>query len=267
MNKLKANIIIDAHAHIFPEKIAQKATLTIGKYYGIPMFASGTIEELLINGDKINVYKYIVHSTATKVEQVQSINDFIAHTQSKNKSFIGFGTLHPDLEDVEFEMQRIMSLGLRGIKLHPDFQYFNIDDKCMIPVYKAIEGRLPVLIHMGDQNTNSSSPKRLSNVIEMFPNLTVIAAHLGGYQMWDDSIKYLVGKNIYFDTSSTLPVLDKNIVTDIIRKHGVHKILFGTDYPMWSHEEELKRFYTLDLSVEEQELILWKNASRLLNIE
>ena len=264
---MKATRIIDAHVHIFPPKIANKATESIGNYYGIPMFANGTVEDLISNGEKINVYKYIVHSTATKVEQVESINNFIADTQSKNESFIGFGTLHPGLDDVEFEVNRIISLGLKGIKLHPDFQDFNIDDTCMMPIYRAIEGKLPVLIHMGDEKKTSSSPERLANVIKLFPNLTVIAAHLGGYQMWDDSIKYLVGKNIYLDTSSTLAILDKEKVTNIIRGHGVEKILFGTDYPMWSHEEELERFYKLDLTDDERELILWKNASKLLDIK
>jgi predicted TIM-barrel fold metal-dependent hydrolase len=267
VNKLKATRIIDAHVHIFPEKIAEKATESIGKYYGISMYAKGTIEDLICFGEKINVYKYIVHSTATKVEQVETINNFIAETVQKYKCFIGFGTLHPGLEDVDSEVRRIISLGLKGIKLHPDFQDFNIDDECMLPIYKAIEGKLPVLIHMGDEERTSSSPERLANVINMFPKLTVIAAHLGGYQMWDESIKYLVGKNLYFDTSSSLAILDKEKATQIIRNHGVEKVLFGTDYPMWSHEEELQRFYNLDLTDEERELILWKNASKLLNIE
>ena len=267
MIKLKAARIIDAHVHIFPEKIAKKATKSIGNYYGIPMFAEGTVEDLISNGKKINVYKYIVHSTATIVEQVETINNFIADTQAKNESLIGFGTLHPGLNDVEFEVKRIIALGLKGVKLHPDFQDFNIDDECVMPIYRALQGKLPVLIHLGDEKKTSSSPERMANVIKEFPKLTVIAAHLGGYQMWDDSIKYLVGKNIYLDTSSSLAILDKEKAIEIIRKHGVEKVLFGTDYPMWSHEEELQRFYTLDLTDEERELILWKNASKLLNIE
>lgn len=258
--------IIDAHVHIFPPKIALKATKATGKYYGAQMYGNGTIENLLVNGQKINVYKYIVHSTATKVDQVESINDFIADAQAKNGSFIGFGTLHPDLTDVKSEVTRIISLGLKGIKLHPDFQNFNIDDQSMMPIYEALEGRLPVLIHMGDANRTSSSPERLARVLNKFPNLTVIAAHLGGYQMWDASIKYLVGKNLYFDSSSSLAFLDKEKAEYIIKAHGVNKVLFGTDYPMWSHKEELKRFYNLNLTDEERELILWKNAAKLLNI-
>jgi uncharacterized protein len=264
---LHKNKVIDAHVHIFPEKIVDKAVESIGKYYGISMTCKGTIEDLLINGSKINVYKYVVHSTATKVEQVESINNFIAEAQADNNSLIGFGTLHPGLSDVDAEVQRVISLGLKGIKLHPDFQGFNIDDEDMMPIYKSIEGKLPVLIHMGDETKTSSRPERLSRIIKKFPGLTVIAAHLGGYQMWEEAAQFLLGENIYLDTSSTLAFLEKEKAVSVIRRHGVHKVLFGTDYPMWSHEDELERFKSLGLTEEEQNLILWDNSCKLLNIE
>ena len=258
--------IIDAHAHIFPEKIAGKAVETTSKYYGITMSCRGTIEDLLEKGRIINVQKYLVHSTATKVEQVKAVNDFIADAKHNNSCFIGFGTLHPDMHGVKNEIDRIISLGLKGVKLHPEFQQFNIDDNGMMPIYKELEGRLPVLMHMGDEKKTSSSPERLSKVLNMFPKLTVIAAHLGGYRMWNDSVRYLLGKNVYFDTSSSLPFLDKKAAVDIIRLHSVKRVLFGTDYPMWTHEEELQRFLSLELTECERELILSENANKLFNI-
>jgi predicted TIM-barrel fold metal-dependent hydrolase len=259
--------IIDIHAHIFPEKVAARAVESIGKYYGLTMTGKGTASDLLKSGSRINACKYIVHSTATKVEQVRSINNFIAAKQAENDSFIGFGTLHPGLSDVDSEVERIISLGLQGIKLHPEFQEFNIDDEDMLKIYKALEGMFPLLIHVGDENKTSSSPRRLSKIIKLFPNLTVIAAHLGGYQMWEESAEYLVGRNLYFDTSSSLFKLDSRKASEIIRMHGVEKVLFGSDFPMWSHEEELKRFNRLDLTEEERRLILSGNAKRLLKLE
>jgi len=256
--------IIDVHAHIFPEKIAEKAVEAIGNYYGAKMPEKGTADALIESGSQIGVYKYVVHSTATKVEQVEAINDFIAKSVAANSSFIGFGTLHPGFQKIEKEVDRIIRLGLKGIKLHPEFQGFNIDDDGMMPVYQAAQGKLPILMHMGDENKTSSSPERLARVLDMFPGLTVIAAHFGGYMMWDESMKYLVGRNLYFDTSSSLWKLDRIKALDIIRKHGADKILFGTDYPMWSHKDELQRFLKLGLTNEENELILGKNASRLL---
>jgi len=263
MNKCR---IIDMHAHIFPEKIADKAVEAIGRYYGISMFGNGTVEDLLNSGSKIDVFKYIVHSTATKGEQVKFINDFISEVQTRNRCFVGFGTLHPRLEDIDAEVDRMIKLGLKGIKLHPEFQEFCLDDDDMMPIYKSAEGKLPILVHMGDETKTSSSPKRLAKILDMFPRLTVIAAHLGGYIMWDESIEYLVGREVYFDTSSTLWRLDRKKAVEIIRAHGVSKVVFGSDYPMWSHEDEIKRFSSLDLTGEEQELILWKNAARLLKL-
>ena len=181
-NKYK---IIDMHAHIFPDKIAEKAVESIGRYYHSPMTGTGTVDGLLKGGNKIGVSKYVVHSSATNVEQVKAINDYVSGVQSAHSEFIGFGTLHPGLEDIDQEVERIISLGLKGIKLHPEFQEFIIDSDEMLPVYKAIEGKLPVLIHMGDEKKDSSSPVRLARVLDMFPELVVIAAHFGGYRMWD----------------------------------------------------------------------------------
>ncbi|AUS95670.1 amidohydrolase [Clostridium thermosuccinogenes] len=258
--------IIDVHAHVFPDKIADKAVGSIGEYYGVPMHGKGTASDLMESGSRINVSYYVVHSTATKVEQVKTINDFIAEQQRKNSCFIGFGTLHPDMEDVDEEVDRIISLGLKGIKLHPDFQDFCIDDERMMGIYEAVEKRLPVLLHMGDENKTSSSPKRLEKVLDRFPKLVVVAAHLGGYRMWKESMDCLVGRNVFFDTSSSLFWLDSSTAVSMIRKHGVNKVLFGSDYPMWSHEEELERFLNLGLTKEEREFILWRNAARLLNL-
>ncbi len=259
--------IIDIHAHVFPEKIARKATEAISSFYGIPMRGKGTIEDLMEKGQKANIYRYVVHSTATTVEQVGAINEFISQLQLSDERIIGFGTLHPGLDNVQKELEKLLSSGLKGIKLHPDFQHFNIDDEKMMPIYEAAEGRLPILMHMGDKRTDSSSPRRLAKVLDRFPNLTVIAAHFGGYSMWDESLQYLVGRDVYFDTSSSLWILDRSKAVDIIRRHGVNKILFGTDYPMWLYEDELRRFKSLELTQEEQELILWKNAAELLNIK
>lgn len=259
--------IIDIHNHIFPEKIAEKAVGAIGEYYGLDMFGSGTVDELLESGSKIGVSKYVVLPTATKVEQVESANKFISEVQSQYKSFIGFGSLHPGLEDPELEVEKIISLGLHGVKLHPEFQNFSLDDAEMMPIYKAIEGRLPLLVHVGDENRDSSHPEKLAKILESFPRLTVIAAHFGGYSAWDESCEFLVGKNVYFDTSSSLFKLNGKKAVEMIRNHGVEKVLFGTDYPMWQHAEEFERFMRLELTETERRMILYGNAAKLMKVE
>lgn len=256
--------IIDMHAHIFPDKIAARAVESIGNYYNIPMTGPGTVDGLLKCGGRIGVSRYVVHSSATNVEQVTTINDYVAGVASAHSELTGFGTLHPGLADIGSETDRVIRLGLKGIKLHPEFQGFNIDDEDMFPVYKALEGRMPVLIHMGDENRDSSSPVRLARILDMFPDLVVIAAHFGGYAMWDESSEYLIGRNLYMDTSSALAFLKPEKAVCMIRQHGVHKMFFGTDYPMWDHEEELERFLRLDLTEEERIAVLSGNAERFL---
>ena len=259
--------IVDSHAHIFPTKVANKAVKAIGDFYGLKMAHDGSTQSLISSGDKIGVRKYIVHSTATRPDQVPSINNFIHKKCTQNPSFIGFGTLHPDLDDFEAEISHIINLGLKGIKLHPEFQAFPLDTSKAQAMFAAIGNKLPVLVHLGDSRFDTSSPRRLANVLDANPELLVIGAHLGGYTAWNESLQLLVGrKNLYLDTSSSLAFLDKEKAAEIIRKHGVHKILFGVDYPMWDHFEELQRFLSLPLNNEERKLILGENARLLFKI-
>jgi len=262
--------IYDAHTHIFPRKIAQKATQAIGDFYDIPMNEIGSAEILLQSGAKIGVEKYLVCSSATKPSQVRAINEFISQACKEHDAFIGFGTLHPymDRDAVEQELSYIKECGLRGIKLHPDFQLFHIDEKQAIPMYEKIAAAgLPVLFHTGDARYDYSSPKRLRNVIKEVPSLVAIAAHFGGYQEWDIVEECLSHGNIYFDTSSSLFTLDKKAAVNMIRHLGVERFMFGTDFPMWDHMKELKRFLDLPLNEDEQAQILYKTFERLFKIE
>jgi len=259
-------MIIDFHAHIYPAKIAEKASKNIGLFYNTQMCYDGSPEKLLESGRKIGVEKYIVHSTATVAHQVEAINNYIISEVNLHKEFVGFGTIHPDYEDFENELKRIKSLGLRGIKLHPDFQKFQVDTPEMDDVYEVIaELKMPVLVHAGDYRYDFSGPKRILHVLEKHPSLIVVAAHFGGYTEWDNAMEYLVGQRVWFDTSSTLWKLPVEKADGMIKAHGFEKFLFGSDYPMWDHEDELKRFLRLSLSPEEREAILYKNAEKLLS--
>jgi len=259
--------IIDVHTHVFPDPIRQKAVQAIGRFYDIPMRGSGSPEDLIQQGDPYGVVKYVINSAATTADQVDAINRYIKSLQDGERRFIGFGTIHQDTRDPRGVIDEIISLKLHGVKMHPDFQQFNIDDAKMFPIYEAMAGRLPLLIHMGDSRTDASSPKRLLNVINAFPSLTVIAPHLGGYSRWDEALETIIGRNIYIDTSSALAFLPPEKAADIIRAHGTDKVLFGSDYPMWLYRDELERFFALGLTDEENEKILYGNAAALLGAE
>lgn len=259
-------MIIDAHAHIFPDKIAEKATAGIGGFYGMEMEYNGTLETLLKEGGEAGVDRFIVQSVATVPTQVISINNFIAQSVEKYPDkLIGFGAMHPDFEDISGEIERIDALGLKGIKLHSDFQQFNIDDEKAFPIYEnAQKHGLPILFHIGDNRYDYSSPERLLNIVKKFPNLTVIGAHFAGWSMWDKGAELFNHSGIYTDCSSSLYAMTPEHAADLIRKIGVHRVMWGTDYPMWSAKEELERFDHLPLTDRERELILSENALRLL---
>lgn len=258
--------IVDFHAHAFHDKIAEKAAQNLNEYYGIPLAGNGLFSVLLDSMKESGIDKLVVHATATKAAQVEVINDYVAGLITPD--IIGFGTLHPDYQGFEKELDRIVSLGLRGIKLHPIFQDFAIDTPVMLSVYRAIaERRLPVLLHVGDENSDKSTPRRLAAVLDAIPDLTVVAPHLGGYAEWEDAKTYLLGReNVYLDTSSAIRFMSPEAAAEIIRTHGADRVLFGTDYPLALHKDELLRFDALPLTKEEQEQILWKNAYRLLEL-
>lgn len=251
--------IVDAHAHIYPSKIAEKASESIGLFYGLPASNVGSPEELLKQGSKYGIKKYLVCSVATAPEQVSSINSFIASECAEHSEFIGFGTLHPKMENAEEEVERIIALGLRGIKLHPDFQQFDIDSKEAYRFYEIVAGRLPFLMHMGDENLDFSSPARLARALDDFPKLEAIAAHLGGYRRWELASEVLRRPRVKFDTSSSLFILDKSYIKHLLSLYGTENCFFGTDFPLWDYDKEVNDFLELKLPYEQMKKLLGDN--------
>ena len=256
--------VADAHAHIYPEKIAEKATVAIGKFYDISMDNIGIPHTLDEVEGKTGIEKTLVCSVATTVEQVSSINKFIYNKCEKYPRFIGLAAWHQDIENIDEMLDEIQKLGLKGIKLHPDFQRVHIDDERMLSFYQEANRRnLPVLFHTGDKRTDFSSPVRLMNVINKIPDFTCIAAHLGGYSEWEDAKKDLRGTNVYIDTSSSLFAVTKEEALESIHHFGVDRTMFGTDFPMWEPKLELERFFSLELLEKDNKKILFDNFNRL----
>ncbi len=260
-------MIIDFHAHIFPEKIAEKASKGIEKFYDMPMRSDGRVQSLLEQGEKAAVDRYVVHSVATIPEQVESINQFIIDTvQQYPEKLIGFASMHPLYKNIEKQLDTSIEAGLKGVKIHPDFQKFLMDDEAAFPMYECIEGRLPLLVHTGDYRYEYSKPERLARVLDRFPRLTVIGAHFGGWSVWGEAANILHGRGVYVDTSSSLYALSPEEARHIIDQYGADHVLFGTDFPMWTALEELEMLAKIPMSFEEREGILYKNAVRLLQL-
>ncbi len=261
--------IIDAHAHIYPEKIAEKATVAIGNFYDIKMeMPSGTTSNLIKDGERAGITKFVVHSCATTSSQVRKINEFIKREIDEHKEFIGFMTLHQDLteEEIEFEINWCLNNGFKGVKLHPDFQKFYIDDEKVEKIYKAVSNKFPILFHIGDDRYDFSAPERLVKIAKKYPNVNFIAAHFGGYRQWDKVDVYKGLKNVYFDTCSSLSFISSERAKEIIEMLGEDRFFFATDFPMWDAKTELERFNKIDLTSEQKEKIFSKNIKKLLKI-
>ena len=258
------SMIVDFHTHIYPEKIAAKAVASIGEFYGIPMQGDGTAASLLESGRRGGIERFVVFSAAAVPEQVQAINDYIAAVCREHPQLTGFGTLHKDMKNPPDEIERLLALGLRGIKLHPDMQRFNIDDDGMMDIYASLEGRLPVVFHTGDYRYSFSHPSRLARVLDNFPRLCVVAAHFGGWSVFDIAYDYFRNRSCFFDVSSSLAFLGQRRAVELIHAYGAERFLFGSDYPMWDPAACLEEFLRLELSDHEKEHILWKNAERIL---
>jgi predicted TIM-barrel fold metal-dependent hydrolase len=257
-------MIIDFHTHVFPEKAAAKAVANIGDYYRFPMSGQGTVSALLAAGKSAGIDKFVLLPAAEAPEQVCRINDFISGLCKTHDELIGFAALHPDMPNPEAEVERLIALGLRGIKIHAEFLKANIDDEKMMRLYALLEGKLPVVFHMGNYRTDYSHPARLVPVLERFPKLTVVAAHFGGWLLFDLALEYLKDTSCYVDLSSSSRFIGLKRMEELIACYGARRVLFGSDYPMFQPEEELRIFQKLHLSERERELILYQNALRIL---
>lgn len=264
--------IADAHTHIFPGKIAEKAAQSIADFYKMQPGDAGTVDALLDNGKKLGISHYLVCSVATTPKQVRTINSFIADNCSAHPEFVGFGTIHPGMSEEEMiaEAIHIKEQGLVGIKLHPDIQDFLLDDPHMDTLYNicASELGLHILFHCGDARYDRSTPRRLANVLDRFPDLSVLGAHFGGFSQWKEAYALLKDyPQLHMDTSSTLSFLSDEDAMTLIEGYGPDKLMFGTDYPLWVMEQELDRFFRLPLSEEQRRQILFGTFSRLFGVQ
>jgi len=263
--------VIDAHCHIYPEKIVDRAVAGTDAFYSTHAACRGVAGELLEIGERVGIDRFVVQSVATTPKQVSSINHFIAAEVEKAPTrFTGLGAAHPDCEDQDAVIEEIKSLQLHGIKIHPDIQGFAIDDARMMRVYERCEEEgLVVLMHTGDHRYDFSNPNRLLPVLKAFPRLTVIGAHFGGWSVWDDASRELCDfPNLYVDCSSTFPFANQDLLLGetLIHRYGAERVMFGSDFPMWSPKSELETFMKLRLTEEERRMILSENAKRVYKI-
>ena len=200
--------IIDFHTHVYPDRLADKATRATCDFYGLDTDQTGSVDMLLQKGHAAGIDRFVLLPVAVHPQGVRHVNEFIVEQVREHPECCGFGTVHPDMEDMAGEIDYIRSSGLLGVKLHPDMQAVNTDDERLFPLYEQLQAlHMPVFVHCGDERRDFSHPRRLRRVIDRFPDLTVIAAHLGGWSKWDEAVECLKDTDCYVDISSCMMFL------------------------------------------------------------
>ncbi len=263
-------MLIDFHTHGFPDSLAEKAIPKLAAIGKLEPFGSGKISNLLENMDKDGVDRAVLLNIATNPHQQTKVNDFAIQAGSHPRIY-SLGSLNPDADNIASEARRLADAGIRGIKLHPDYMEHPIDDPLYDAVFKAcVENDLFVVSHSGwdfiSPDFIHCTPERIVKVLDKYPSLRFIGAHMGANKLWDDVERLLVGRrNFWFDTSLAPAFeLDKAQAKRMIENHDPEKILFGSDFPWFTAKTTYDYVASLGLSQELLARISYKNAIALL---
>lgn len=267
-------MIIDMHTHIFPDEVAKKAIPKLSKTIELAPSMDGTASGLLDSMVRAGVDLSIILPTITNTRQFDSIirfADFINQQEypKDGSKLFSLAGIHPDMPDYKEKLTLIYNMGFKGIKIHPDYQEVFFDDiRYMRILDKASELGLFTITHAGydpysPDQVHCSAP-RIRRVLDEVAPKNLILAHMGNNELYDESEELLVGQDVYFDTAYSICHMKKEQLFRMIKNHGVHRILFGSDAPWGDQKEAVSILRSLPLTPEEQEQIFWKNAAALL---
>lgn len=296
-------MVIDFHTHIFPDKIAAKTIESLGAVAGVNAATDGTLNGLLDSMQKSGVNQSVIMPVCTKAEQFDSVNTFAKKINDTYEGkLISFGGIHPDCENPKKKLKYIKSLGIPGIKIHPDYQRVMIDDiRFMRIIEYANELGLIILTHAGIDiglpEPVHCPPDKMRKVLDTLKPEKMVLAHLGGWKQWEEVYDCLAGENVYLDTAFMVGVsvnhkknrpllsadnqnvnsvsenrakyteyIEQNLFLKILKKHGTDKILFATDSPWSNVITGIEYIQNLPISEEDKKQILGKNAMRLLKL-
>lgn len=265
--------IIDAHVHTFPDRIAPSAVGKLAQISGITPATDGTVGDTLTKMDQYGVDRAVLLNIATAPKQQNTINNS-AHALEGEEwkgRFLSFGSVHFLAEDALSELERIQALGLKGVKLHPDYQGFMIDDPRLYPIYeKCAELGLVIVFHAGwdcySPDLIHAVPEASRRVLRQFPELKVVLAHFGGLNQWKEVGRWLIGENVWLDTAMCATYAEKKEIEHMIRSHNPEQVLLGSDCPWENPQRSISFVLDMDLSTQQKEQILSGNAKKLYDL-
>lgn len=237
----------------------------------------------------------LLYEFSTEVKQLLNLvntpNEAVrGYVDKYPERIIGFGSLDPNKPQgyIEEKIRAIKTYGFKGIKLLPTIHFFNPEDPKMETLYERAEKeQLILLVHTGCdpgpweivEFSENANPKYLDAVAKEYPNLKIVAAHMGSYSalepgIWfNEMVNVLKGnENVYADVSAIDEALIKKALELGVSED---KILYGSDYPAvlgWCDTatgmgNPIKALLNLDIKDEVKEKILSGNAKELLNLK
>ncbi len=265
----KGQAVIDFHTHIFPDGLAPRVLDGISSKVNISPSSDETLAGLLKNMSDWGIEISVIQPVVTKQSHFIGVNEWVRSVCSER--IIAFGGIYPHTENYKRDIDYVVSLGLRGLKFHPEYQDFTVDSPRMLRIYDyAADKGLIMLFHGGEDPSLSppykSSPARYARIAQELRGGKIVVAHLGGYNQWDDVERYLAGQNVWLDTSMGFDYFSPEQFMRILKTHGPDRILFASDSPWSCAEKELNSLSALPLKEGVFEKIVFENARTLLGI-
>lgn len=263
---------IDVHTHLMPDRIAERALEAMERMFPWKTSYKNTVAAIKAHMQEAGTDKSIVLGMTQAARQVRPANDWLISIA--DEQLVPFGAMHPAYPDNVGEIRRLRAAGIKGIKLHPMVNEFYIDDPTLFPMYEEIGDTMVILthagrLHAGREEILYAAPNRILNVLEQFPRLRIIAAHLGGFYMLDEAERTLIGHpRLIIDTTwpPSVGSVGAEVLTRIIRTHGADKVVFGTDYCLVSQQEDAAIIERLPIATGDKERILGENARELIGL-
>ncbi len=270
-------MIIDFHTHIFPDKIAKTTIDALkARSNGNPR-TDGTVDGMVSAIDRADADIAVALPVLTKETQFDSVLKFAISVNErfkdvKKNKIVSFAGMHPKCDDIDGKMAYIKSCGIKGVKIHPDYQSTYIDDKGYVEILKcAKKYDLIVVTHSGIDDgyvgeTVKCPPERVYNLIKEVNHDKFVLAHYGAHKQWEIVLDILAGENVFFDTAFTLHEINEDLFKKILYKHGEDRVLFATDCPWRDIKEDIDILKSYNLGKETEEKLFYKNAIKLLGI-
>lgn len=260
-------MIIDFHTHVFPDHIAFQALEKLQAAAKTAANTKGTVTSLLQSMDRAEIAASVICSIATRPGQFDNILQWSEDITSSR--IIPLPSIHPDEKEIDQKLVRIKEKGFVGIKMHPYYQDFFVNESRLNPVYESlVDQNLLLVMHTGYdiafEYDDRVTPSPIASLIDRYPQLKLVTTHFGAWSAWDEVEKHLIGKPVFIETSLALQSITAEQAKRMFLAHPPEYLLFGSDSPWEDQKESIERIRALGLGKKLENRLFYENAQRLL---